>query len=158
MLKSKFGLDEPHNGWQKAQHDSGVTNKINFTSQMKWTYGTCKRSGWCSLPLIKLELHISELSKSDFKWKFLGFCSSVANVYIFWDPTQHIREISFKRFETEHWSHLQASECPRTIRHFNLRRWDYFMVSKCLEASSQWHGAMSKNRSPNNILPFCKSE
>jgi hypothetical protein len=42
---------------------------------MKWTYSTCKRNGWCLLPLIKLELHISELDKCDYKCEVLGFAA-----------------------------------------------------------------------------------
>jgi hypothetical protein len=158
MLKSRFGIDKPHNEWRKAQQDSGIRNSTNSTSQMKWIYGTCKRSGWCLLPLTKPELHISELDKCGYKCKLLGFCSSVANVSNFWDPTQHIWEISFRCFETQQRSHLEAPKRPRTIGHFNLQTWNHFVVSKCLETSSQWHSVMSQNRSSNNILSFCKSE
>jgi hypothetical protein len=102
VLQSIFGLDKPHNGWRKAQHDSGIRNRTNFTTQMKWTYSTCKRNGWCLLPLIKPELHISELDQCDYKREALGFCSSIANVHIFWDHTHHTCEISFRCFQTEH--------------------------------------------------------
>lgn len=102
VQQSRFGLDKPYNGWRKAQHVWGIRNRTNFTTQMKWTQSNCKRNGWCLLPLIKPELHISELDKCDYKCKVLGFCSSTANVHIFWDPAQHIWEISFRCFETEH--------------------------------------------------------
>lgn len=110
------------------------------------------------LPLIKPQLLISELVKCDRKCKFFGFCSKVAKASIFWDMTKHTLEISFRCFERELWSHLQASKCPGKIRHFNPWIWDHFVVSICQEPSSQWHGVISQHGSPSNTLTFCKSE